>query len=47
MEVDEPEKYRNAPIALQLIGRRYEDEKVIQALEFIEERIGRRFESIV
>lgn len=24
---DEPEKYREAPVSLQLIGRRYEDEK--------------------
>lgn len=25
---DKPEKYRGAPVSLQLIGRRYEDEKV-------------------
>lgn len=26
--LDEPEKYQGAPISLQLVGRRYEDEKV-------------------
>jgi hypothetical protein len=26
--IDEPEMYRDAPICLQLVGRRYEDEKV-------------------
>ncbi|CAK4029048.1 related to vitamin D3 hydroxylase-associated [Lecanosticta acicola] len=31
----EPEKYRDAPISLQLVGRRYEDEKLIEALEMI------------
>ncbi|KAF2089205.1 putative glutamyl-tRNA amidotransferase subunit A [Saccharata proteae CBS 121410] len=31
----EPETYRDAPVSLQLVGRRYDDEKVIQALEFI------------
>lgn len=53
----EPEKYKGAPISLQLVGRRYEDEKVsflffratrnldnmpkvIEAMEFIKERIG-------
>ena len=25
---DDPEKYRGAPVSLQLVGRRYEDEKV-------------------
>jgi len=36
---DEPEKYRDAPISLQLVGRRYEDEKVIQALELIKKYV--------
>ncbi|KAI9733086.1 MAG: hypothetical protein M1834_003633 [Cirrosporium novae-zelandiae] len=35
----EPEKYRDAPISLQLVGRRYDDEKVIEALEFIKDSI--------
>ncbi len=25
---DEPEKYRDAPVSLQLVGRRYDDEKI-------------------
>lgn len=32
---DEPEKYKDAPISLQLVGRRYEDEKLIEALGMI------------
>ncbi|KAI4204767.1 MAG: hypothetical protein LQ348_001242 [Seirophora lacunosa] len=43
----EPEKYRGAPISLQLIGRRYEDEKVIQAMEFIKEKIRLPFTTYV
>lgn len=30
----------DAPISLQLVGRRYEDEKVIEALEMILETAG-------
>ncbi|KAF2837041.1 putative fatty-acid amide hydrolase [Patellaria atrata CBS 101060] len=41
----DPEKYRDAPISLQLVGRRYEDEKVIQALDFIMEETGWVFDS--
>ena len=37
---DEPEKYANAPISLQLVGRRYEDEKVVEAMEYIQEMLG-------
>lgn len=36
---DDPELYRDAPVSLQLIGRRYEDEKLIQVLEFILDRV--------
>jgi amidase len=32
---DDPSKYVDAPISLQLVGRRYEDEKLIEALELI------------
>jgi amidase len=35
-----PATYVNAPISLQLVGRRYEDEKTFEALEFIQEAIG-------
>ncbi|KAF2229619.1 putative glutamyl-tRNA amidotransferase subunit A [Viridothelium virens] len=31
----EPEEYRDAPVSLQLVARRYEDEKVMEALEII------------
>jgi amidase len=34
---DDPERYADAPISLQLVGRRYEDEKVIEALEMTTE----------
>ncbi|KAJ9627027.1 hypothetical protein H2203_003487 [Taxawa tesnikishii (nom. ined.)] len=40
----EAEKYRDAPIALQLVGRRYEDEKVIEALELITQVAGLPFD---
>lgn len=33
--LDAPERYLDAPISLQLIGRRYEDEKVLDAFEMI------------
>ena len=33
--LDEPETYRDAPLALQLVGRGYEDEKVLEALGVI------------
>jgi amidase len=36
----EPQIFKEAPVSLQLVGRRYEDEKVVQALEFIESVIG-------
>lgn len=35
MQPDDPSKYVDAPISLQLVGRRYEDEKVVEALEFM------------
>ena len=31
--LDDPEKYQGAPISLQLVGRRYEDEKVCSSTE--------------
>jgi hypothetical protein len=40
---DTPERYVDAPISLQLVGRRYEDEKVIEALEMITEAAGLPF----
>ncbi|KAI9660313.1 MAG: hypothetical protein M1821_009663 [Bathelium mastoideum] len=36
----EPEKYRDAPVSLQLVARRYEDEKLIEALKIIKEIVG-------
>ena len=35
--------YVNAPVSLQLVGRRYEDEKVISALDFIKDKTGLPF----
>lgn len=37
---DDQEAHRDAPISLQLVGRRYEDEKVLQAYAFIAEVAG-------
>ncbi|OCL11098.1 amidase signature enzyme, partial [Glonium stellatum] len=42
-----PEKYAGAPISLQLVGRRYEDEKLLETLEFIQEKIGLPFAKFV
>lgn len=44
--LDDPEIYQGAPISLQLVGRRYEDEKVIEALEYITEKIKLPFTQI-
>ncbi|KAH7400268.1 amidase signature domain-containing protein [Cadophora sp. MPI-SDFR-AT-0126] len=37
------EGYKDAPISLQLVGRRYEDEKVIQALEIVKKEVALPF----
>lgn len=44
---EDPSLYTDAPVSLQLVGRRYEDEKVVQALEFIKEKIGLPFAEYV
>jgi Asp-tRNA(Asn)/Glu-tRNA(Gln) amidotransferase A subunit family amidase len=44
---DEPEKYRNAPVSLQFVGRRYEDEKVIEAVEYLQSKAGFPFVTFV
>ena len=41
--LDEPSKYVGAPISLQLVGRRYEEEKLIEALEMITQVAGLPF----
>jgi amidase len=38
-----PEKYRDAPVSLQVVGRRYDDEKVFQAFELIKSMTGLPF----
>ena len=42
---DKPETYVDAPISLQLVGRRYEDEKLIEALEMMSEVAGLPFKN--
>jgi amidase len=42
-----PEGYKDAPISLQLVSRRYEDEKVLRALEVIKEETSLPFVSFV
>lgn len=37
-----PEKYADAPVSLQIIGRRYHDEKVLAALKEVELAMGRK-----
>ncbi|KAH7126995.1 amidase signature domain-containing protein [Dendryphion nanum] len=46
-ELYSPDTYTNAPVSLQLVGKRYEDEKVIEALEYIQEKIGLPFVDFV
>jgi Asp-tRNA(Asn)/Glu-tRNA(Gln) amidotransferase A subunit family amidase len=41
-ELYSPETYKDAPVSLQIIGRRHYDEKVIAALEEIEKAMGRK-----
>lgn len=36
--IDDPEEFHGLPISLQLVGRRFEDEKVLAILEYIETR---------
>lgn len=35
-----PDKYVDAPISLQLVGRRYDDEKIFEAMELIKDSVG-------
>ncbi|KAJ9662313.1 hypothetical protein H2198_001447 [Neophaeococcomyces mojaviensis] len=35
-----PERYAGAPVSLQLVGRRYEDEKVFEIMELIKTSLG-------
>ncbi|KAK5254727.1 hypothetical protein LTR16_004779, partial [Cryomyces antarcticus] len=39
-ELYEPEEYTDAPVSLQLVGRKYEEKKIMEALELIKERTG-------
>ena len=38
-----PERYVDAPVGLQLVGKRYEDEKVFEVLEWMERVVGLPF----
>jgi len=40
---DDAEKCHGLPVSLQLVGRRFEDEKVIAVLQYLEEQIGLPF----
>ena len=37
--IDEPKKWRNAPISLQLVARPYEEEAVIRMAEIIDDAV--------
>ncbi|KAF3938873.1 Acetamidase [Dactylella cylindrospora] len=39
----DPEAYKGAPISLQLVGRRFDDEKVLEVLNIIQGKIGLPF----
>jgi amidase len=40
-----PERFVDAPVSLQLVGRRYDDEKIFEAFELIRGAIGLPFAS--
>lgn len=44
---ERPEVFKGAPVSLQLVGRRYEDEKVVEAMEFVKEAVGLPFVEFV
>jgi amidase len=41
LTVDDPEKYDGAPVGLQVLGRRFEEEKTLELLEIIAQAIGK------
>jgi amidase len=42
----DPEEFHGAPIGLQLVGRRFEDEKILGILQQIKSKIGLPFEAV-
>ncbi|KAF2454224.1 putative glutamyl-tRNA amidotransferase subunit A [Lineolata rhizophorae] len=43
--LDDPENFAGAPISLQLVGRRYEEEKVVEIMEYIISKTGLPFKT--
>jgi Asp-tRNA(Asn)/Glu-tRNA(Gln) amidotransferase A subunit family amidase len=41
LTLDDPEKYEGGPVGLQVIGRRFEEEKILEILEIIAQIIGK------
>lgn len=41
-ELYEPERYVDAPVGLQIVTRRFEDEKCLAVLEVVERAMGRK-----
>jgi amidase len=41
-ELYEPQRYVDAPVGLQIVTRRFEDEKCLAILEFVERAMGRK-----
>lgn len=40
LAADDPEKFKGAPVSLQLVTRRYEDERLLGILEMIQHKLG-------
>jgi Asp-tRNA(Asn)/Glu-tRNA(Gln) amidotransferase A subunit family amidase len=38
--LDDPEKYEGGPVGLQVIGRKFEEEKILDILEIIAQTLG-------
>jgi amidase len=39
--IDDPEKYEGGPVGLQVVGQRFEEEKVLDILEIIAQIVGK------
>jgi amidase len=46
-ELYDPSVYKGAPVSLQMVGRRYQDEMVVEAWGYIQEKIGLPFAEFV
>jgi Asp-tRNA(Asn)/Glu-tRNA(Gln) amidotransferase A subunit family amidase len=41
LDIEGPTRYEGAPISLQLVGRRFHDEKMLRVLSYLHERVDK------